>query len=164
MSPLAFGLGSSRAFGIGRKKVSIGFRYSGFNISLAVNGVFGDSTNPPNTSAEQTQMRNDHNAGGTATFSPGVPYSTLEIIYGNMSNGSLGNPAGGAVLSINGSAISATGTYGTSPYNATYHKRYFTSTPGTLNSIGISNGVSGSHESGIYEILIDGTVLTATPL
>jgi len=159
MSPLGFGIGKGLGF---FRKFRLGFTYSGFNISLAVDGIVGNSTNPPNSSAEQTTMRNDHNAGGTATFSPGIPYNRLDVVYGNMANGQLGNPNSGAVLSINGTTVTANGPYGSAPYNSVYHKIYVTTTPGTLNSIGISPGVSGSHESGIYEIYIDNVPLTAT--
>jgi hypothetical protein len=101
------------------------------------------------------------NVGGTATFTTGIPFTTLRVIYGNMANGSLGNPASGAVLSINGSTVSATGTYGTDGYSSSYQKYYDTSS-GTLSSIGISVGVSGSHEAYIFAIIINGTKLNAT--
>jgi hypothetical protein len=101
------------------------------------------------------------NVGGTATFTTGVPFTTLRVIYGNMSNFSLGNPAGGAVLYINWSAVGATGTYGTDGYSSSYTKYYDTSSS-TLNSIGISAGVGGSHEAYIWAIIINGTKLNAT--
>lgn len=101
------------------------------------------------------------NVGGTATFTTGIPYTTLRVVYGNMANGQLGNPASGAVLSINGSNVSATGTYGLNGYTTTYNK-YYDASNGTLNSIGISAGVGGSHESILIAIIIDGVKLDAT--
>lgn len=101
------------------------------------------------------------NVGGTATFTTGIPYTSLRVIYGNMANGQLGNAASGAVLSINGSAVSANGTYGLNGYSTTYIK-YYDASNGTLNSIGISAGVGGSHESHIAAIIIDGSKLLAT--
>ena len=101
------------------------------------------------------------NVGGTATFTTGIPYTTLRVVYGNMANGQLGNPASGAVLSINGSNVSATGTYGLNGYPSNYIK-YYDASNGTLNSIGISAGVGGSHESHIAAIIIDGNKLLAT--
>ena len=101
------------------------------------------------------------NVGGTATFGTGIPYTTLRVVYGNMANGSLGNSASGATLSINGSNVSATGTYGLNGYPSNYIK-YYDASNGTLNSIGISAGVGGSHESHIAAIIIDGNKLLAT--
>ena len=101
------------------------------------------------------------NVGGTATFGTGIPYTTLRVVYGNMANGSLGNSSSGAVLSINGSNVSATGTYGLNGYPSNYIK-YYDASNGTLNSIGISAGVSGSHESHIAAIIVDGSKILAT--
>jgi len=101
------------------------------------------------------------NVGGTATFSTGISYTTLRVIYGNMANGQLGNSASGAVLSINGSSVTAAGTYGQNGYPSNYIK-YYDASNGTLNSVGISAGVSGSHESHIVAIIIDGSKLLAT--
>ena len=101
------------------------------------------------------------NVGGTATFGTGIPYTTLRVIYGNMANGALGNPSSGATLSINGSAVSATGTYNQNGYNPSYIK-YYDASNGTLNSIGIGAGVSGSHETHIAAIIVDGSKILAT--
>ena len=101
------------------------------------------------------------NVGGTATFTTGIPYTTLRVVYGNMANGSLGNSASGAVLSINGSNVSATGTYGLNGYPSNYIK-YYDASNGTLNSIGISAGVGGSHETHIAAIIVDGSKILAT--
>ena len=101
------------------------------------------------------------NVGGTATFTEGIPYTSLRVVYGNMANGQLGNPASGAVLYINGSGVSASGTYGLNGYPSNYIK-YYDASNGTLNSIGISAGVGGSHESHIAAIIIDGSKLLAT--
>ncbi len=128
--------------------------YVGYNIESAVDGVFGSSSN----TAGQTQ------AGGTARFITGIPYNTLTVVYGNMSNFNLGNSGSGATLSINGTNVAATGTYGTSPYSASLTKYYTTSTPGTLNSIGITGQVPGDYEAAIFEIIINGSQLVATYL
>ena len=131
--------------------------YTGYALNN-INGVNGAANG---TSINASNSGSQGNVGGTATFTTGIPFTTLRVIYGNMANGSLGNPAGGAVLSINGSAIGATGTYGTDGYSSSYHKYYDTSS-GTLSSIGISAGVGGSHEAYIFAIIINGTKLTAT--
>jgi hypothetical protein len=114
-------------------------------LDKALDGIFGNSS---------TQ-----NVAYTATFTTPIPYNSLSVVYGNMANSSLGNPASGAVLSVNGSTVSATSTYGVSPYTTTYHKIYTTNTPGTLTSLGMSAGVGGSHESGIYEVYVNGSLL-----
>ena len=101
------------------------------------------------------------NVGGTATFTTGIPFTTLRVLYGNMANGQLGNTSSGGTLSINGSSVSAAGTYGNDGYNSSYHK-YYDASNGTLNSIGISDDVSGSYETQINAIIIDGTKLNAT--
>ena len=131
--------------------------YTGY----ALNNLDGVRGAANGTSINASNSGSQANVGGTATFTTGIPFTTLRVIYGNMANGSLGNPAGGAVLSINGSAIGATGTYGTDGYSSSYTKYYDTSS-GTLNSIGISAGVGGSHETVISAIIINGTKLTAT--
>ena len=110
-------------------------------------GNAGSQSNPPSTA--------------TATFTTGIPYTTLTVVYGNMANGQLGNSNSGATLYINGSGVSAAGTYNQNGYNPSYIK-YYTASNGTLNSIGISAGASGSHESHIAAIIIDGNKLLAT--
>ena len=110
-------------------------------------GNAGSQSNPPSTA--------------TATFTEGIPYTTLRVVYGNMANGSLGNSASGATLSINGSNVSATGTYGLNGYPSNYIK-YYDASNGTLNSIGISAGVGGSHETHIAAIIVDGSKILAT--
>tara|TARA_R110001606_G_scaffold47644_3_gene121392 strand:- start:62 stop:574 length:513 start_codon:yes stop_codon:yes gene_type:complete len=131
--------------------------YTGYALNKTDNtkGAANGSSISASTSGSQG------NVGGTATFTTGIPFTTLRVIYGNMANGQLGNPSSGAVLSINGNSVSAAGTYGTDGYNSSYAKYYDTSS-GTLNSIGISAGVSGSHEAYIFAIIINGTKLNAT--
>lgn len=123
------------------------YTYTGASTYLnqALDGIFGNGTAT--------------DAAYTATFTTPIPYNTLSVVYGNMANGQLGNPASGAVLSINGSTVSATGTYGVSPYSSSYTKIYTTNTPGTLSTIGMSAGVGGSHQTGIYEIYINGSLV-----
>lgn len=91
----------------------------------------------------------------TSSFSPAVPFKTLKVIYGNMANGAFGNPSSGATLSINGDSVQALGSYGQDSYSASYTK-VFERDDGMLESIGISKHESGSHQSGIFQILIDG--------
>ena len=127
------------------------YRYSstnGLNINRAVDGVIANSSTT--------------NLAGTVTFATGISYNNLLVVYGNMANGSLGNPASGATLSVNGSNVTATGTYGLNGYSSSYTKYYETNTPGTLNSVGITAGVGGSHESGIYEIYVNNSPLLAS--
>lgn len=157
MSPLGFGLGSSRAFGVGRKKIIVGFTYTG----LALNNADGIRGAANGTSINASNAGAQSNIGGTATFNVGIPYTTLRVIYGNMANGQLGNKDSGAVLSINGSNVTSTGVYGTDGYNGIYVK-YYDASNGVLNSIGIGPGISGSHETIIAAIIINGTKLIAT--
>jgi hypothetical protein len=117
------------------------------SINQAIDGIFGNSVQTDNAY--------------TVTFNTPIPYNTLTVVYGNMANGQLGNPASGAVLSVNGSTVTATGTYGVSPYTTTYTKQYTTSTPGTLTSLGISAAVSGSHQTGIFEVFVNGSLLVS---
>jgi hypothetical protein len=118
--------------------------YTGMNLGNATNTVCGDANN-------------GYNGTGTATFTPGIAYNSLTVYYGNMANGNLGNPASGATLYINGSPVGATGTTSACGYNPSYTKYYTTNTPGTLNSIGVSPPQSGSHDSNIFEIIINGS-------
>jgi hypothetical protein len=118
--------------------------YTGYNLGNATNTICGDSNV-------------GYNGTGTATFTPGIAYNSLTVYYGNMPNGSLGNPSTGAVLYINGSGVGANGVTGDCGYSSNYIKYYTTNTPGTLNSIGVSAPVSGSFDSGIYEIIINGS-------
>jgi hypothetical protein len=131
--------------------------YTGYELNNA-DGVRGAANG---TSINASNSGSRSNTGGTATFTTGVPFTTLRVIYGNMANGALGNPSSGAQLYINGGAVGATGTYGSDGYSGSYHKYYDTSN-GTLNSIGISAGASGSHESVINAIIINGSKLNAT--
>ena len=149
------GSGGGLGFLAGRGRLM--YMYTGYALNNA-DGIRGAANG---TSFNASNAGSLPNTGGTATFTVGVPFTTLRVIYGNMANGSLGNPANGAVLYINGSSVSANGTYGSDGYNASYHKYYDTSN-GTLNSIGINAGVGGSHETGIYAIIIDGTKLNAS--
>ena len=138
---------------------SVAYPYTGYALNRsAANGGGGAADGG---TVAHGQVGSQPNVGGTATFTTGIPYTTLRVIYGNMANGQLGNPASGAVLTINGSNVSATGTYGQDGYPSAYIK-YYDASNGTLNSIGISAGVGGSHESGISAIIIDGTKLLAT--
>jgi hypothetical protein len=100
------------------------------------------------------------NTAGTATFSSGIPYSTLQVIFGDAANGQLGTVSG-AQLSINGSTVTAQGMISSNGYNGSYHMSY-TASNGTLNSIGISGGQIGSHQAYIFAIIIDGSMLNAT--
>ena len=118
--------------------------YTGMNLGNATNTVCGDANI-------------GYNGTGTATFTPGIAYNSLTVYYGNMANGNLGNPASGATLYINGSPVGATGTTSACGYNPSYTKYYTTNTPGTLNSIGVSPPQSGSHDSNIFEIIINGS-------
>ena len=123
---------------------SVPLTYTGYNLGNATNTNCGDSNI-------------GYNGTGTATFTPGIAYNSLTVYYGNMANGSLGNPASGATLVINGSGVGANGTTSDCGYPSAYTKFYTTNTPGTLNSIGVSAPVSGSHDSAIYEIIINGS-------
>jgi len=123
---------------------SIASTYTGYNLGNATNTICGDANV-------------GYNGTGTATFTPGIAYNSLTVYYGNMANGSLGNPASGAVLYINGSGVGANGVTGDCGYNSNYVKYFTTNTPGVLNSIGVSAPVGGSHDSGIYEIIINGS-------
>ena len=127
-----------------------GLKYSGFPADAALDGT-----------AVSVFKEVNFNPGGTLNFSAPIPYNTLEIHYGNMANGQLGNPASGAVLSVNGTNVTAQ-TVGSSPYNSSYTKIYSTSTPGTLSSLSISAGISGSHESRLHKVIINGSPLYAT--
>ena len=118
--------------------------YTGMNLGNATNTVCGDANI-------------GYNGTGTATFTPGIAYNSLTVYYGNMANGNLGNPASGTTLYINGSPVGATGTTSACGYNSNYTKYYTTNTPGTLNSIGVSPPQSGSHDSNIFEIIINGS-------
>lgn len=133
------------------------YTYTG--LALNKNNGLGGAANGTSIIASNGSAK--PNDGGTATFDVGIPYTTLRVIYGNMSNSGLGNKDTGAVLSINGSPVVATGTYGSDGYSSSYNK-YYDATNGTLNSIGIGPGVAGSHETAIYAIIIDGVKLTAT--
>jgi hypothetical protein len=123
---------------------SVPVTYTGYNLGNATNTNCGDANA-------------GYNGTGTATFTPGIAYNSLTVYYGNMPNGSLGNPSTGAVLYINGSGVGANGVTGDCGYNSNYIKYFTTNTPGTLNSIGVSAPVSGSFDSGIYEIIINGS-------
>jgi len=118
---------------------------AGDYLDRALDGIVGNSSTT--------------NQAYTATFTAPIAYNSLLIVYGNMANGALGNPATGAVLSVNGSAVTATGTYGLNGYSSAYNKYYQTNTPGTLTSLGMSAGVGGSHESGIFEVYVNGSLL-----
>jgi len=131
--------------------------YTGFALNNA-DGVRGAANG---TSINASNAGSQSNVGGTATFSSGIPYTTLRVIYGNMANGALGNKDSGATLSVNGSNVTSTGTYGTDGYSSSYTK-YYDASNGTLNSIGISAGVGGSHETYIGAIIINGVKITAT--
>lgn len=105
--------------------------------------------------------RSQPNTAGTATFSSGIAYSTLQVIFGDAANGQLGSVSG-AQLSINGSVVTAQAmSNGDGGYSTSYHMIYSASN-GTLNSIGISAGVGGSHQAYIFAIIIDGKMLNAT--
>lgn len=136
---------------------SSGYTYTG----LALNNADGVRGAANGTSINVSNAGAQPNVGGTATFSPGIPYTTLRVIYGNMANGALGNKDSGATLSVNGSNVTSTGVYGADGYNSSYHK-YYDASNGTLSSIGIGAGVSGSHETGIYAIIVNGVKITAT--
>ena len=161
MAPLLSRLGDS-SFGFGKKKggggaVASGYTYTGLalNNSNGIQGAAnGTSINASNSGAQS-------NVGGTATFSSGIPYTTLRVIYGNMANGALGDKNSGATLAINGSNVTSTGVYGNDGYSASYVK-YYDASNGTLNSIGIGAGVSGSHETVIAAIIVNGVKITAT--
>lgn len=80
-----------------------------------------------------------------------IPYVTLEIKYGNSNN----NNANGAQLVINGTQVD------TIPYaGAAAPRIYQTTTAGTLTSCGVNGGVSGSYDSYISYIKINGVFLT----
>lgn len=104
--------------------------------------------------------RSQPNTAGTATFTSGVAYTSLQVIFGDARNGQLGTVSG-AQLSINGSTVTAQGMISSNGYNGSYHMSY-TASNGTLNSIGIDAGQGGSHQSYIFAIIIDGSMLNAT--
>lgn len=79
-----------------------------------------------------------------------IPYATLEIKYGNSNN----NNANGAQLVINGTQVD------TIPYAGSAVPRIYQTTNGTLTSCGVNGGVSGSYESYIAYIKINGVILT----
>jgi hypothetical protein len=133
------------------------YSYTGLALNNS-DGVRGAANGTPISASNGISQAN---VGGTATFPIGIPYSTLRVIYGDMANGNLGNKDGGAVLSINGSNVTSTATIGTDGYNAAYSK-YYDASNGILNSIGISAGVSGSHQAFIFAIIVDGIKITAT--
>jgi hypothetical protein len=158
MAPLLSRLGSSN-FGFGKKKSggASGYTYTGLALNNS-NGIQGAANG---TSINASNAGAQSNIGGTATFSSGIPYTTLRVIYGNMANGALGDKNSGATLAINGSNVTSTGVYGNDGYNASYVK-YYDASNGTLNSIGIGAGVGGSHETVIAAIIVNGVKITAT--
>ena len=137
----------------------IGYVYTGYALNRSAGNGGGGAAD--GGTVQSGNAGSQSNVGGTATFTEGIPYTTLRVVYGNMANGALGNSSSGAVLSINGSNVSATGTYNQNSYNPSYIK-YYDASNGTLNSIGISAGVGGSHESHIAAIIVDGNKLLAT--
>ena len=120
------------------------YQFTGLDISSLFNNAYGSGGSP---------------AGGTATFTNPIPYNTLEIMYGNMANGSFGVITSGATLSVNGSTVAATSLAPSPPFDQRFAKSYFTNTPGTLTSVGISADVSGSYQSQLLAILVNGVVL-----
>ena len=136
---------------------SSSYTYTGY----ALNNSSGGGAADGGSYAQAGGNNGQGDVGGTATFNVGIPYTTLRVLYGNMANGQLGNSASGAVLSINGSNVSATGTYNQDGYNPSYVK-YYDASNGTLSSIGIQAAVSGSFGSAIYAIIIDSSKLLAT--
>ena len=136
---------------------SSSYTYTGYKLNNSSGGGAADG----GSYAQAGGNNGQGDVGGTATFNVGIPYTTLRVLYGNMANGQLGNSASGAVLSINGSNVSATGTYNQDGYNPSYIK-YYDASNGTLSSIGIQAAVSGSFGSAIYAIIIDSSKLLAT--
>lgn len=136
---------------------SSGYTYTGYALNNSGGGGAADGGSITAAGGNNGQG----NVGGTATFNVGIPYTTLRVLYGNMANGQLGNSGSGATLYINGSGVSAAGTYNQNGYNPSYIK-YYDASNGTLSSIGISAAVSGSHDSAIYAIIVDGSKLLAT--
>ena len=147
--------------GIARARGSAGpdYTYTGYALNRSAGNGGGGAADGGTVQSGNAGAQ--PNVGGTATFSTGIAYSTLRVVYGNMANGQLGNSASGAVLSINGSNVTAAGTYSSNGYSATYIK-YYDASNGTLNSIGISAGVGGSHESHIAAIIVDGSKIWAS--
>ena len=150
MSPIMQVIASAGPF-------SSSYTYTGY----ALNNSSGGGAADGGSYAQAGGNNGQGDVGGTATFNTGIPYTNLRVLYGNMANGQLGNDSSGAILYVNGSAVSANGTYGSDGYNSSYIKRY-DATNGTLNSIGIQAAVSGSFGSAIYAIIIDGSKLLAT--
>jgi hypothetical protein len=163
MSPLLSRLGLGRSgFGFSKKSGDTSLSLPAYTYTgLALNNLDGVRGAANGTSINASNSGAQSNVGGTATFSSGIPYTTLRVIYGNMANGQLGNKDSGATLAINGSNVTSTGVYGNDGYNASYVK-YYDASNGTLNSIGIGAGVGGSHETVIAAIIINGTKLNAT--
>ena len=136
---------------------SSSYTYTGY----ALNNSSGGGAADGGSYAQAGGNNGQGDVGGTATFNVGIPYTTLRVLYGNMANGQLGNSASGAVLSINGSNVSATGTYNQDGYN-----------PVTLSimmllmelwaQLEFKQAVSGSFGSAIYAIIIDSSKLLAT--
>ena len=150
MSPIMQVIASAGPF-------SSSYTYTGYALNNSAGGGAADG----GSYAQAGGNNGQGDVGGTATFNVGIPYTTLRVLYGNMANGQLGNSASGAVLSINGSNVSATGTYNQDGYNPSYVK-YYDASNGTLSSIGIQAAVSGSFGSAIYAIIIDSSKLLAT--
>ena len=138
-----------------------GYEYTGYALNRSAANGGGGAADGGTVQSGNAGSQPNPPSTATATFTTGIPYTTLRVIYGNMANGALGNSSSGATLYINGSGVSATGTYGSNGYPSAYIK-YYDASNGTLNSIGISAGVSGSHESHIAAIIIDGNKLLAT--
>lgn len=105
------------------------------------------------------------NTAATFTFDPSVTYkNSIRVIYGNMKNGALGDPTQGAILYINGVAVTTgRGVWTTAPYDTSgrYTKFWLYEGSGVLESIGIDAGLCCSHESFIGEVIIDGEYLQA---
>ena len=96
-------------------------------------------------SADERCVGDGSNMCFVGTFHPPIRYSTLLVAYGN---------TGGGTLYLNGSPVTASGTY-----NA-WHMYYYMSTPGALTSIGIND----SPIQKIMELLIDGNRLGCSGL
>mgnify|MGYP001180442953 FL=1 len=154
---LGMGGGIARA----RGATVVSYTYTGYALNRSAGNGGGGAADGGTVQSGNAGSQSNPPSTATATFTTGIPYTTLRVVYGNMANGALGNPSSGATLYINGSGVSAAGTYSSNGYNASYIK-YYDASNGTLNSIGISAGVSGSHESHIAAIIIDGNKLLAT--
>ena len=149
--------------GIARARGATGasYTYTGYALNRSAGNGGGGAADGGTVQSGNAGSQSNPPSTATATFGTGIAYTTLRVVYGNMANGQLGNSASGATLYINGSGVTAAGTYSSNGYNASYIK-YYDASNGTLNSIGISAGVSGSHESHIAAIILDGSKLLAT--